>query len=485
MTRTLTPRAERRRAGRVTPEPAAESPATPPPAAPGYVMLSHDEIRPDPDNARKAFDIPDLAILAETLFTRGILQAPIVSLVDGGYQLVAGERRWRAWGILVESGRWAESHVEPCRLETADERQRMEAALIENLQRVDLNHMEAGLAFETRGKRHHVSNKDMAARIGRTAEYVQQHRRLAALEPEDQQRLREGRLSMHDALRIVNTPKPADLTPAQMLLLAEIAHKAVREPLKGYNYHGGRTECAFDAPDKSGALKALIDRQVVQFTAREYDIQRAVIQFHFRAGQFDEALAPVRAKGKAGDEALAAFREAAGSNSLAASGPYVAPWLNGPFPLHPDAEKELAKRATDKAKLEAAQKAAKAKAEEVLAELDAMTASIVSLLPAERAAAIATKLHFSGTRGPFAFEAGQYSAEIKDANGRKLAGVHWECKDQALVGRLLALALNLVWELGADGLPAEPPPALAAEEPLPELDGIDDPEDELAEAEPA
>jgi ParB/RepB/Spo0J family partition protein len=239
---------------------------------PGFVLLRHDEIEPDPDNARKAF--PDIEGLAETLLSHGLKQPPVVWLrPDGRHQLIMGERRWRAWGLLIERGAWEAVRTEPCRLETADDRERMEAGLIENLQRVDLNHMELAEGFEQLGARFHLSNKVIAARVGRTVEYVQQHRRLTQLEPDDRVRVRDGKMAMHDALRVVAKPTPKSLGPRLTLMLAEVVAAIAANPAKGENYYGGRTEVQSNAGDDT-LLQELLKRQVLNLEPCHYRDRR-------------------------------------------------------------------------------------------------------------------------------------------------------------------------------------------------------------------
>src|SRR5262249_7830052 len=146
--------------------------------------------------------------------------------IDGRHPLTMGERRWRAWGLLIEQGRWTKDHTEPCWIDQAvDDGMRAEGSLIENLQREDLNHMEVGEAFEVLAAKYGRANREIAERVGCTAEYVQQHRRLTKLDPEDQEGVRTGRWSMHDALRILANPKPEPLTSLELLMVAEVLAK--------------------------------------------------------------------------------------------------------------------------------------------------------------------------------------------------------------------------------------------------------------------
>jgi ParB/RepB/Spo0J family partition protein len=425
--------------------------------APWFAEVPHAAIAPDPDNARRDFDADALSELAATIYSHGLLQPLVVMppAPDGVHQLVAGERRWRAIGLLIARGEWDAGRRIAVRIETAEDQARMEAALIENLQRIDLNHMEAGLAFETLGSRFHLSNKVIAEKIGRSAEYVQQHRRLAGLEPELQTKVRTGDMPMHEALRILAKPKPKDLGPTVMMVLAEIYHRCVHRPDKVYNYYGGSTECAFDA--NGGELQQLRDRRIVNFEAHSWRDHRAHLSMGYEAQQFLELLAPVAAKNEAEAlEALNGYRVAGGVGPLQEG--YYTHWLNGPFPLSPDAEKAIEE---DKRRAQAE----KARAETEKAERAAAVEGIAALekeLAAEEGWAqppslLAEISHAGSTR--IRFPLTYANGSIRDAAEKAVLSLHWGFgDDQPRFGRAIALALNLAAGFGgAEGLLSEAP----------------------------
>lgn len=334
-----------------------------------FVRLRHDQIIPDPDNARTEFAQVDLESLAETLFSHGLQQPPVVMPVDlvGKHQLVAGERRWRAWGILIASGRWPADHTQLCRLETADELARLEAGLIENLQRVDLNHMEAGLGFERLAQRLGRSNKQIAAAVGKTPEYVQQHRRLSHLTEEQRARVRSGELKFKDALNILAQPKPKPMPADQRLLLAEAAHlfRAAGKSMRA----GQRVEVADNAG--GAAMQALERAYALSIDHRDHNDGRTYLRAHYYVASVIEKELAELSTGDL-DTTLDALRvEALGEIEAAAlcgTGRYATDWLNGPFVLPAEVvalleqrkaskERDDAKRAKDKAKADAARKA--------------------------------------------------------------------------------------------------------------------------------
>jgi ParB/RepB/Spo0J family partition protein len=229
-----------------------------------YRLLRHDEIVPDPANARQDFDEGELAELAESMFALGMKQKPCVRpepTPDGRYVLTMGERRWRAWGLLIASRRWSVSREEPCWLDEATgDAERAEGSLVENLQRSDLNHAEIAEGFEALATKHGRSNREIADRCGKTIEFVQQHRRLTRLPENDLERVRRKELPLHDALKLLAEPKagaepeahkPMPLAAPLRLALVELAWKASDSPIH-HDAAGG----AWAHIDGSGYLSA-------------------------------------------------------------------------------------------------------------------------------------------------------------------------------------------------------------------------------------
>ncbi|MCY1649107.1 ParB N-terminal domain-containing protein [Caulobacter sp. SL161] len=147
-------------------------------AAPaGYVALRHDQILPDPENARTSSGLSTSSIfeMADSLANQGMLQSPAVRpAADGsGYVLVMGERRWRGWGLLIEQGRWTADKTILCRLDDGDDLARLEAGLVENLQRSDLNNLEAAEGFLTLSIRHKRTAQQIAKTVGWNERTVQ------------------------------------------------------------------------------------------------------------------------------------------------------------------------------------------------------------------------------------------------------------------------------------------------------------------------
>jgi ParB family chromosome partitioning protein len=122
-------------------------------------QLPLERIQQNPNQPRKTFDAEEMAALSASVRSHGILQPLVVRVVDGQYQLVAGERRLRA---AQEAGLASV----PVRVVDFNDQQVLEATLIENIQRADLNPIEKAQGFKDYLQRFHISHEELAKRIG-------------------------------------------------------------------------------------------------------------------------------------------------------------------------------------------------------------------------------------------------------------------------------------------------------------------------------
>ena len=155
----------------------------------GFAEIELDEIRPNPQQPRGDFDDEALAGLAESIRSLGLLQ-PVVVRPDpeGGYFLVAGERRWRA-------ARKAGLGRIPAVIRTSDDREWLTAALVENLQRADLNPLEEAAAFQQLLEDFGLTHEEVGRRVGRSRAAITNSIRLLGLPASIQSRLASGELS--------------------------------------------------------------------------------------------------------------------------------------------------------------------------------------------------------------------------------------------------------------------------------------------------
>ena len=146
-----------------------------------HIALRHDQIESDPDNARthSGLNDTDISEMADTFVEHGMLQKPRVRWVGDGWRLVAGERRWRAWGLAIKRGFWTTDHVELCSIQTTlgtdeeDDAAHLEAGLIENLHRSDINNLETAESLLRLHIRHGRTVKQLAIVSKKTERFVQ------------------------------------------------------------------------------------------------------------------------------------------------------------------------------------------------------------------------------------------------------------------------------------------------------------------------
>lgn len=164
------------------------------PAETAVTTLPIDRLRPNRLQPRTNFDEPALAELAESIRAQGVVQPLVVTPEgDGTYSIVAGERRWRA-------ARQAGLETVPVVVrEVADDRQRLELALVENVQRSDLNPIEEAEAYHALQESFGLSQGEVATRVGKARPTVANALRLLRLPETVRDLLRAGRLSAGQA----------------------------------------------------------------------------------------------------------------------------------------------------------------------------------------------------------------------------------------------------------------------------------------------
>ena len=171
------------------------------PAAPEQVTsLPLTKLEPNPLQPRKLFDEEELQTLADSISQHGILQPIAVRKAENGfYQIIAGERRWRA-------ARLAELREVPVVVVEADDATTMELALIENLQRQDLNPMEEAMGYRQLMEDHGLTQEQVAQKVSKSRSAVANSLRLITLPQSITQMVADGTLSAGHARAILMLP---------------------------------------------------------------------------------------------------------------------------------------------------------------------------------------------------------------------------------------------------------------------------------------
>lgn len=162
-----------------------------------YQILPIYKVEPNPNQPRQDFDQEELQALADSISVHGVIQPLTVRALDSGYyQIIAGERRWRA-------ARLANISEIPVVIIDADDKKAMELALIENLQRQDLNPVEEALGYQSLIEEYGLTQEEAAARVGKSRPAVANSLRLLGLCPQVMEKLKTGELTAGHARAIL------------------------------------------------------------------------------------------------------------------------------------------------------------------------------------------------------------------------------------------------------------------------------------------
>ena len=163
-------------------------------------VLPLQKVEPNPNQPRRTFDEVELQALADSVAEHGIVQPLAVRALENGYyQIIAGERRWRA-------ARLAGLKELPVVVLEADDQAVMELALIENLQRQDLNPMEEAEGYRVLMEEHGLTQEQVASRVGKSRPAVANALRLLALPEEVRAMVEDGTLSAGHARAVLSLP---------------------------------------------------------------------------------------------------------------------------------------------------------------------------------------------------------------------------------------------------------------------------------------
>ncbi len=195
-------------APRVEPQKAPPAPSESPPVAREgrLTRIPIERLRPGSHQPRVDFDDSELSDLAESIRIHGILQPILVKPSIGGYEIVAGERRWRA-------AKQAGLEEVPTIVIGAAGEKALEIAVIENIQRSDLNPMEEAAAYESMMERLSLTQEEVSVRVGKNRSTVANYIRLLRLPEEVQESVASGDLTMGHARALLSLRNDEEMMP--------------------------------------------------------------------------------------------------------------------------------------------------------------------------------------------------------------------------------------------------------------------------------
>lgn len=236
------------------PEPSsAPGPATPAalPPVDGLAELPIQQIEPNPHQPRRTFDATALNELAESIRAEGLLQPIVVRRVGEHYELIAGERRWRACQQLGLP-------KIPARIIAATEASSAVLSLVENLQRADLNPLEEALGYASLMRDFDLTQEAVAQRVGKGRATIANSLRLLQLDPETQSLVRQSLLSVGHAKVLLGIE---DTQQRQMLArLAVERSLSVREMEKALQQQRQSVTAASKASRRAGRQNLALER---------------------------------------------------------------------------------------------------------------------------------------------------------------------------------------------------------------------------------
>lgn len=188
------------------------------------------QIQPNPDQPRHVFDEEALRELSVSIKQLGVIQPITLRKIDDeNYQIIAGERRYRASMI-------AQLKTIPAYIKTADDENVMEMALIENIQREDLNSIEVALAYQNLIETYSLTQEQLSERIGKKRTTIANYLRLLKLPAEIQVAIRDKRIDMAHARTLVTIENPeVQLDVYKLILSEDLSVRKVEEYVRAIN----------------------------------------------------------------------------------------------------------------------------------------------------------------------------------------------------------------------------------------------------------
>ena len=218
----------------------------------GILQVPLEEITPNPRQPRQDFDPQRLQELAQSIVEHGLLQPLVVTPTESGqgYELIAGERR-------LQAARLAGLATVPVIVRAVSEQERLELALVENLQRDDLNPLEAAEGYRQLAKDFGLSHEAIARRVGKSRAAISNTMRLLKLPPSVQESLRHGRIREGHARALLGLPThQAQVAALQTVLRRNLSVRQTEDLVRKLTGKRKRGARARDPEPELAALEA-------------------------------------------------------------------------------------------------------------------------------------------------------------------------------------------------------------------------------------
>ncbi len=186
------------------------------------LLLSVEEIEPNPLQPRFVFSEDEINSLADSIKKRGVLQPVIVRKIKDKYQLIAGERRWRA-------AKKAGIERIPARVIEIDDNGALEIALVENLDRKDLNPLELAIGYQLLKDRFGLTQDEIAKKIGRSRSAVANTLRLLQLDDYVKNLIHSGKLTEGQARPLIGLPRDKQIKIARIIVEKNLNSRQIEE----------------------------------------------------------------------------------------------------------------------------------------------------------------------------------------------------------------------------------------------------------------
>ena len=225
----------------------------------GITMVRISDVEPKTDQPRKSFDMAELETLSESISQHGMIQPITVRMIDSMYQIITGERRWRA-------ARMAGLSEVPVIIITADDKKAAELALVENIQRSDLNPIEEALGYAALIEEYGLTQEETAKRIGKSRTAITNSLRLLSLPDEVRKLVESGELSTGHAKVLLGITKPECMeAAAKQVISRELSVRDTEKLVKLWNASAEEEENPVKIVrdvDHTRALELLVQKQL-------------------------------------------------------------------------------------------------------------------------------------------------------------------------------------------------------------------------------